>query len=93
MTNLNPKSIRVSCRHASQLLVKRADARLTLAERLKLAWHLRLCPPCTRFARQVRLLNQLLTRNTTGELIRSAPTMRPERRAAMAKEIEKRLNA
>lgn len=93
MINLYKKYVRLSCRHASYLLVKRAETPLTIAERLRLAWHLRLCDACIRFGRQVKWLDSLLTRNTTGEAVRSAPRLRPERRAVMAAEIKKRLDA
>ncbi len=93
MSSLYKKYIRLSCRQASQLLVKQAEAPLTLTERLQLRWHLRLCDPCARFSRQVRLLDQLLTRSTTTGHFQAAPTLRPERRAAMADEIKRRLNS
>ncbi|MBC8151342.1 MAG: hypothetical protein H7Z72_00360 [Bacteroidetes bacterium] len=93
MIHLYKKYVRLSCHHASYLLAKRGDAPLTVAERWRLAWHLRLCDPCTRFGQQVRLLDKLLTRNLSGGLVRSAPTLRPDRRAAMNDEIKKRLNA
>lgn len=80
--------VRLLCRNALQLLVKRADAPLTLADNLRLRWHLRLCDPCARFSRQVRLLDKLLTRNTANGHVHAAPTLRPERRTQMADEIK-----
>lgn len=91
MSKLYKKYVRLSCRQASQLLVKQAEVPLTLSEWLRLLWHLRLCDPCTRFGRQVRLLDKLLTRNLTDETAQSAPAMRPERRKAMDEEIQKML--
>ena len=91
MSILYKKYVRLSCRTASQLLVKRGNASLTLPDTLRLAWHLRLCDPCARFSRQVRLLDTLLVRNTAGQRLHAAPTVGPERRAMMTAEINKRL--
>ena len=91
MATFYKKHLRLSCRQASQLLTRQAEARLTLTEQLRLWWHLRLCDPCARFSRQVRLLDQLLTRNTPNGRIRQAPTLRPERRAEMAERIKNQL--
>jgi hypothetical protein len=55
----------VSCREASRLLSQREERPLALAERIKLALHLRACNACTRFARQLALIRDALARYRT----------------------------
>lgn len=55
----------VSCREASHLLSRREDARLRVAERIKLALHLRVCVACNRFAQQLALIREALRRYRT----------------------------
>ena len=92
MASFYTRFVRLSCRNATQLLVKQADVPLTLAQRLRLRWHLRLCDPCARFGRQVRLLDKLLTRNLLPEPLEQASTLRPERKVEMDNEIKKLMN-
>ncbi len=46
-----------SCREASALMVRAQAERLGWADRLALAWHLRLCQGCRRFDGQMRLMS------------------------------------
>ncbi len=50
----------LNCREATALLLQAQDRRLGLAERLALRWHLLICPPCPRFAAQVKLMGGAL---------------------------------
>jgi hypothetical protein len=55
----------LSCKEVSRLLSQGEDRRLTLAERLKLRLHLRVCTACTRFAGQIAFLRAALQRYRT----------------------------
>jgi len=55
----------LSCKEVSRLLSQGEDRRLTLAERLKLRLHLRVCTACVRFARQIAFLRVVLQRYRT----------------------------
>jgi Putative zinc-finger len=55
----------VSCKEASRLLSQREERRLSAAERIKLAVHLRLCDACTRFSRQLAFIREALARYRT----------------------------
>ncbi|ASM77782.1 hypothetical protein VITFI_CDS2004 [Vitreoscilla filiformis] len=44
------------CRDAAKLLTQRLDRPLAQRETWALRWHLWLCPPCRRFARQMHML-------------------------------------
>ncbi len=48
---------RLRCRDAAGLLTQRLDRPLAQRETWALQWHLWLCPPCRRFARQMRVLS------------------------------------
>jgi hypothetical protein len=49
-----------SCRHATRLISDGLDRSLALTERLCLGVHLLGCPPCRRFHRAARWLDQAL---------------------------------
>lgn len=49
----NPKP---TCREVHQLVSERMDRALTLIERIRVGGHLMICPACTRFDKQLRLL-------------------------------------
>jgi hypothetical protein len=49
-----------SCRQATRLLSDGLDRSLSLGERLRLGVHLLACPPCQRFRRAARWLQQAL---------------------------------
>ncbi len=54
------KYLRITCKEASFLISKRQEISLTWAERIRLRFHLSICGPCTRFAKQVALLEASL---------------------------------
>lgn len=54
--------LRMSCRDATQTLLRGEDRRLPLAERLSLRLHQRGCSRCRRFARQVTLMREASAR-------------------------------
>jgi hypothetical protein len=47
---------RITCREAAALLLQEPDRPLRWRERWVLRWHLLICPPCPRFAQQVKLM-------------------------------------
>lgn len=51
-----------SCREASALMVRAQAEALPWAERLALAFHLRMCEGCRRFDGQMRLMSQATER-------------------------------
>lgn len=53
--------LRLSCREAAFLISKRQETPLTWQERIKLRFHLSICGPCTRFAKQVALIEASLS--------------------------------
>jgi hypothetical protein len=52
------KKILYNCRQATQLTLKRDEGKITIRERLTLAYHLAYCGPCRRFIHQWELLSQ-----------------------------------
>jgi hypothetical protein len=58
--------LRLRCREAARLLLERENRSLTVLERLGLRLHLGVCEMCTRFDRQLRLMNRALDRWRTG---------------------------
>jgi hypothetical protein len=49
-----------NCRDVSRLILQREDRRLSLVERMAVRLHLRICLMCTRFTRQVALMNRAM---------------------------------
>jgi hypothetical protein len=54
--------LRRTCKEAAALLVAREDRPLPTVERLALRLHLAACAACPRFARQLSLMREALTR-------------------------------
>jgi hypothetical protein len=52
----------ISCKDASRLVSRMADAQLTPWQRITLRLHLSVCAACTRFERQVRFLRDAMHR-------------------------------
>jgi Putative zinc-finger len=52
----------IPCREASRLLSQSQDGSLPLAQWVRLRLHLAVCEACTRFARQLRLLQAAMQR-------------------------------
>lgn len=50
----------ISCKHASQLISKSLDQRLSFFERLSLRLHLLICKVCTRFRQQLYILQSAM---------------------------------
>jgi hypothetical protein len=50
----------LSCKEATRLLSEALDRRLLLSERIALGFHLFICKMCRRYARQVRMLTDVL---------------------------------
>ena len=50
----------MNCRRMSRLISDGSERPLSLIERVKLGAHLLMCPPCARFRRAVRWLDQAL---------------------------------
>lgn len=53
---------KITCREATQLTLQAEDRRNSLAERLTVRLHHRLCSNCRHFARQVALMRQASAR-------------------------------
>jgi hypothetical protein len=60
--NLYYNYLRLTCQEASLLISKRQETKLTWQENVKLRFHLSICEPCTRFAKQVVVLDASLSR-------------------------------
>ncbi|MEZ4902700.1 MAG: hypothetical protein R2822_13590 [Spirosomataceae bacterium] len=60
--NLYQKYLRLTCQEATLLITKRQETSLTPQEKLKLRFHLSLCIPCTRFAKQMVILEDSIAR-------------------------------
>jgi hypothetical protein len=52
--------MRLSCREASRLISRGMDGRLSIAERIALRLHVRICDACTRFTAQLKFLRRAL---------------------------------
>lgn len=50
----------ISCKHASQLISKALDQRLSFFERLSLRLHLLICDVCSRFRQQLYTLKSAI---------------------------------
>ena len=50
----------ISCKHASQLISRSLDQRLSFFERLSLRLHLLICNVCTRFKQQLYTLQSAI---------------------------------
>lgn len=48
--------LNITCREATEIVLKAEDRAMPLAERLSLRLHYRICGNCRRFARQVELM-------------------------------------
>lgn len=55
----------LTCKKASQLLSQSLDRRLNWRERCSLKLHLMLCDVCTRFAKQLKLLRNVIKQMIT----------------------------
>jgi hypothetical protein len=51
------KYLRLTCEEASLLISKRQETKLTWQENFKLRFHTSVCDPCTRFAKQVAIMD------------------------------------
>jgi len=49
-----------NCKHATLLIIKKEERRLTLHERIQLSIHLHYCNPCKRFVNQSNLIDYTL---------------------------------
>lgn len=67
--NLNPLSLRRTCRQAAALLIAREDQVLVMSDRLALKLHLMACKACPKFENQVLTLRAAMGkwRNYTAE--------------------------
>lgn len=78
----------MDCRHASQLISRSLDSRLSWRQRAGLRFHLMLCAACLQFSRQMALLRQAVqhlgNRLEHDETVRLSPAAR--RRIAAAVE-------
>ncbi len=54
------KDLKPTCREVHQLVSERMDRALTLIERTRVRVHLMVCPACTRFDDQMRLLRRAM---------------------------------
>lgn len=46
----------ITCRRATRLISEQQERKLTLGERIRLYWHLRVCDGCHRFQEQVQTI-------------------------------------
>ena len=53
-------ALRLSCKEASRLISREMDGRLSVAERIALRLHVRICDACTRFSSQMQFLRRAL---------------------------------
>ena len=60
--NFFNKYINLTCEEASFLISKRQETKLTWRENLKLNFHISVCDPCTRFAKQVVIIDASIAR-------------------------------
>jgi hypothetical protein len=58
--NFFNKYINLTCEEASFLISKRQETKLTWRESLRLKFHISICEPCTRFAKQVVIMDASL---------------------------------
>ncbi|MBI3284155.1 MAG: zf-HC2 domain-containing protein [Burkholderiales bacterium] len=54
----------ITCKQAHQMLSEGLDRKLSLGQRTRLKWHLRLCDACTNFNQQMQLLRMAMRRLT-----------------------------
>jgi len=54
------KKLKPTCREVHQLVSERMDRPLSLMERMRVGVHLIVCPACTRFDDQMRLLRRAM---------------------------------
>jgi hypothetical protein len=55
--NIFNKYINLTCEEASFLISKRQETKLTWCEILRLNFHISVCEPCSRFAKQVVIMD------------------------------------
>ena len=55
--NFFNKYINLTCEEASFLISKRQETKLTWKENIKLNFHISICEPCSRFAKQIVIIN------------------------------------
>lgn len=79
--NLNPFSLRRTCRQAAALLIAREDQTLELSDRVALKLHLMACKACPRFENQILTMRAAMGqwRNDTGDASSETAAPRPVR--------------
>lgn len=58
--NFFNKYINLTCQEASFLISKRQETKLTWRQKLRLNFHISVCEPCSRFAKQVVIIDASL---------------------------------
>ena len=58
----------ISCKHASELMSKQADQKLSFKEEVALKLHLFICESCEKFRGQIKLLREAFTLQQSREL-------------------------
>ena len=79
--NLNPLSLRRTCRQAAALLIAREDQALKLSDRVALKLHLMACMACPKFENQILTMRAAMGkwRNDTGDTGSETAAPRPAR--------------
>lgn len=78
----------ISCRRATELMSKRLDARLSLAELVALWYHNFICIGCRHFGRQIKMLREKLLKSYIDRL-----KLDPSEDARLAKEAKDRIKS
>lgn len=77
----------ITCRRATELLSLRRERRLSLMETISLLWHLRVCPPCRYFARQIGLLGSAIKAQLIGQ---DESKLSDQRKLAIKQSLDKK---
>ena len=81
----------LTCKHASQLVSRSLDRRLTTRERFMLRLHLFTCKACSRFLIQLTLFNKMMHRMKKQVEEDTSVKLNPEAKQRIAEQIDNQL--
>lgn len=79
-------SLNITCKHASYLLSKKQETRLSVTDKLKLKMHLMVCSTCTLFSKQLQQMADLFSKKPT-----LFTTMNSERKQKIKQALQKEM--
>ena len=83
-SNINQKFM-ITCKEATMIVVKKAEIKVTLSDRIRLFVHLLICQYCRLFEKQHRVINKIISSWTTKQKLTS------EQKNKLKEEINKAL--